>query len=281
MERIAWVGYDAKKGAESNPIYLSFGGRSMYDARESGHDYPVRLGILQRRLIASVAPEFSDRLKLSEQNQRVITLSAPEWTIMRRKVESATDPNAFDMRSRSLHQALQSIQTVIEEGSRHGYVPLTQRLYQFKITLCGIKPLIWRRIQVKNCTLDKLHEHIQTAMGWTNSHLHCFEIEGRRFGDPLLMEEDFDELNYHDSTSTKIREVVPRGGKRLGFEYKYDFGDSWVHAVLFEGCPRAQPGVRYPLCVEGATSLPARRLRRDFGLPGFPREPARRRQRRP
>jgi hypothetical protein len=49
-------------------------------------------------------------------------------------------------------------------------------VYQFKITLKEIQPPIWRRIQVKDCTLDNLHEHIQTAMGWTNSHLHKFEI---------------------------------------------------------------------------------------------------------
>src|SRR3954453_16966688 len=41
-------------------------------------------------------------------------------------------------------------------------------VYQFKITLLDSKPRIWRRIQVRDCTLDKLHEHIQTAMGWTN-----------------------------------------------------------------------------------------------------------------
>ena len=85
------------------------------------------------------------------------------------------------MRSRSLHQALELIQNVIEEESRNGYIPLTQRLYQFKITLRGLEPPIWRRIQVKNCTLDKLHEHIQTAMGWTNSHLHHFRIDGNAF----------------------------------------------------------------------------------------------------
>ena len=45
----------------------------------------------------------------------------------------------------------------------------TDTVYQFKITLLESQPPIWRRIQVKDCTLDKLHEHIQTAMGWTNS----------------------------------------------------------------------------------------------------------------
>ena len=62
-------------------------------------------------------------------------------------------------------------------------------VFQFKITLLGIEPPIWRRIQTKDCTLDKLHEHIQTAMGWTNSHLHQFKIDGVPYGDPQLIYE--------------------------------------------------------------------------------------------
>ena len=42
----------------------------------------------------------------------------------------------------------------------------SELLYQFKITLLDIKPAIWRRIQVPDCTLDELHEHIQAAFGW-------------------------------------------------------------------------------------------------------------------
>src|SRR5262249_7365278 len=41
-------------------------------------------------------------------------------------------------------------------------------VYQFKLTLLESHPPIWRRVQVQDCTLDELHEHIQTAMGWTN-----------------------------------------------------------------------------------------------------------------
>ena len=69
-------------------------------------------------------------------------------------------------------------------------------VYQFKITLLGAKPPIWRRIQIKDCTLDKLHEHIQTAMGWTNSHLHHFRLAERLYGDPQLMAENFEEMGY-------------------------------------------------------------------------------------
>jgi hypothetical protein len=129
-------------------------------------------------------------------------------------------------------------------------------LYQFRITLLNTQPPIWRRIQVMDCTLDKLHEYIQTAMGWTNSHLSHFKIGGRCYGEPMLMEETFAELKYLDSTTTMLHEVLPEDGKRFRFEYEYDFGDSWMHEVLFEGCPKTETGKRYPLCLEGAGACP-------------------------
>ena len=61
----------------------------------------------------------------------------------------------------------------------------TDTVFQFKITLLGSKPPIWRRIQVKDCTLDKLHELIQTVMGWTNSHLHHFKVGEQLYGDQI------------------------------------------------------------------------------------------------
>jgi len=63
-------------------------------------------------------------------------------------------------------------------------------LFQFKITLLEIKLAIWRRIQVRDCTLGELHEHIQTAMGWCIYHLHQFNIDGEQYGTPLP--DDFD-----------------------------------------------------------------------------------------
>ena len=51
------------------------------------------------------------------------------------------------------------------------------QVYQFKITLRDIKPPIWRRIQVpETYTFWDLHVAIQDAMGWSDYHLHEFEI---------------------------------------------------------------------------------------------------------
>lgn len=41
----------------------------------------------------------------------------------------------------------------------------TDLLFQFKITLLDIKPAIWRRIQVPDCTLADPHDYIQSALG--------------------------------------------------------------------------------------------------------------------
>ncbi len=145
-------------------------------------------------------------------------------------------------------------------------------VYQFKVTLKEIEPPIWRRIQVKDCTLDKLHEHIQTAMGWTNSHLHQFMIGGVRHGDPELIYEGWeDEEPPVNSLRTKISKIVPTEGKRFQFDYEYDFGDGWEHEILFEGFVPAEKGVRYPLCVEGARACPPEDVGGPYGYEEYVR----------
>ena len=143
------------------------------------------------------------------------------------------------------------------------------KLFQFKITLLDSEPAIWRRIQTRDCTLDKLHEHIQTAMGWTNSHLHQFEIEGERYGDLELLDCGEEAFDYFDSTVTKISEIVPKDGNQFHFVYEYDFGDCWRHEVLFEGCLRAEKGARYPVCLEGERSCPPEDVGGIVGYVGF------------
>jgi pRiA4b ORF-3-like protein len=56
-------------------------------------------------------------------------------------------------------------------------------IYQLKITLRGISPLIWRRLLVSaDASIADLHDILQLVMGWTNSHLHRFLIHGKEYG---------------------------------------------------------------------------------------------------
>lgn len=221
--------------------------------------FPLNLTHARRRLLAELLPDLANRLKTDEAASRTIRFTAKELHQIIAKCEAAM-PKAT---KRKVQDALQHVvEAAVKALHRHNeggiaQIPTPQRLYQFKITLRGIQPPIWRRIQVKDCTLDKLHEHIQTSMGWTNSHLHRFEIGGVCYGDPELLCEGFlDDEPPVNSLRIKISQIVPPDGKRFRFDYEYDFGDRWRHSILFEGCLRAEKVLRYPLCVEGQRACP-------------------------
>lgn len=58
-------------------------------------------------------------------------------------------------------------------------------VYQLKITLVGVEPAIWRRMQVPSTIpLCCLHDAFQAVLGWTDSHLHQFEKDGKYWGVP-------------------------------------------------------------------------------------------------
>jgi hypothetical protein len=216
----------------------------------------VLLTQAQRKVVADLLPKFSDRLKLDEKNPRMISFTPKELESIKDKAEAARPHAENGMTQNSLRHVVDVVTKALEEAEGIGSIPASERLYQFKITLLESQPPIWRRIQVKDSTLDKFHERIQTAMGWTNSHLHQFEIDGERYGDPELLDDGFEDFECVDSTVTKISEIVPKNGKRFQFKYEYDFGDGWEHEVLFEGCLKAEKGGRYPVCVEGERNCP-------------------------
>jgi hypothetical protein len=145
----------------------------------------------------------------------------------------------------------------------------TQQVYRFKITLLDIKPPIWRRIEVSDATLDNLHEHIQTAMGWTNSHLHQFEIEGRRYGVPELLDDDWGDSDFIDSTKIRLRKLLENKQKRFRFLYEYDFGDGWRHEIVYEGAEPVEAGAKYPRCIAGARACPPEDSGGPWGYAGF------------
>jgi hypothetical protein len=218
---------------------------------------PLNLTHAQRKVLAGVLPSLADRLKIDEAASRTVQFTLKEVREIAAKCQAAVPKAENGMVRNSLRHITEAAAKAIDNSHGIGGIPAAERVYQFKVTLKGIKPPIWRRIQTKDCTLDKLHEHIQTAMGWTNSHLHQFEIGGVRHGDPELIYEGWeDEEPPVNSRRLKISKIVPQDGKRLSFDYEYDFGDGWEHEIVFEGCLRADKGTRYPLCVEGERACP-------------------------
>lgn len=127
-------------------------------------------------------------------------------------------------------------------------------IYQLKITLRGIRPPIWRRVQVRSDELlEHLHYVIQLSMGWTNSHLHSFQIQGVEYGVPMP-EFDMDGMEVRDEAKVKLCKIIP--GEKFKFSYLYDFGDSWEHDVLVEKVMEANPDTNYPVCIKAKRACP-------------------------
>ena len=133
-------------------------------------------------------------------------------------------------------------------------------LFRFKITLHDIKPPIWRRVQVPDCTLGNLHTLIQAAMGWENCHLHQFIVDGVRYGVPEP------ELNLKNESRVLISEIVSKNGK---FLYEYDFGDGWLHDIVFEGHSPIDLGRNYPVCLDGSRACPPEDVGGPWGYADF------------
>ena len=102
--------------------------------------------------------------------------------------------------------------------------PDASAVHQFKVTLQNTRPLVWRRIQVRASTiLPRLHDTIQVAMGWTDSHPRQVIINGVEYG---LPDPDFAD-DMRSEQRIKLERVVTTEKDR--FVYAYDFGDSWTH----------------------------------------------------
>lgn len=131
-------------------------------------------------------------------------------------------------------------------------------IYQFRITLLGISPVIWRRIQVPVLyTFWDLHVAVQDAMGWLDYHLHVFSFEpsaGKRAIEIGIPDEDDPRSSIIAGWTADIADQFIRPGVRA--LYEYDFGDGWEHEVLLESIQLREPKIRYPRCIAGERACP-------------------------
>ena len=154
------------------------------------------------------------------------------------------------------------------------------KAYQIKIKLIDSEPLIWRRVIVPaEITFKRLHDTIQFAMGWWDSHLYEFEFPEEKLR-ITCDDESFDEWKYYSakyktvkptkkedplgiigrmlesklkkSQSTKIDKYL---AKYTTFEYVYDFGDHWQHKIQIERVIDDYP-FGYPQVLEGDGACP-------------------------
>jgi hypothetical protein len=139
-----------------------------------------------------------------------------------------------------------------------------QDIYGIKVTLLGTKPPIWRRLLVPaSMTLAKLHDILQTAMGWHDCHMHEFRAGERHFGRP-----DPEDISMgtqvENERNIRLSSVLRRPGAKL--IYTYDFGDNWEHAIVLEKLLPLLPDMNSPICIDGSLACPPDDC---GGIPGF------------
>jgi Plasmid pRiA4b ORF-3-like protein len=124
---------------------------------------------------------------------------------------------------------------------------------ELKVSLRHIVPQIWRKLRVPaELDLEELHEVLQIAFGWSNSHLHSYQVGS------FCFRSDFgeqDESFYIDEAAAHLGAVARNG---TSFTYEYDFGDGWQHDIAIErviaGGTLASPS---PIeCLDGKRSCP-------------------------
>ena len=133
-----------------------------------------------------------------------------------------------------------------------------------RIQLDDVEPAVVRHVEVPlTIRLDRLHLVLQTAMGWTNSHLYEIRLRDIGWGrpDPYFGDGPL------DASKARLIDVLEDVGAR-SLKYLYDFGDGWEHSVRIERLTDALPGIAYPRLIEATGRCPPE----DVGGPSGYRE---------
>jgi hypothetical protein len=126
------------------------------------------------------------------------------------------------------------------------------------VHLLGIEPKISRTLELPMAlNLAQLHDVLQAAFGWADTHLHEFIIGGLVYGAPEL-DEGFTERRTFEATGVRMADLrFPNdpNDDSLTILYDYDFGDNWQHVIRLERVP-SEEGVKYPRCIDASRSGP-------------------------
>lgn len=134
---------------------------------------------------------------------------------------------------------------------------------RLRITLIDLDPSPWREVEVPlSMTFKGLHETIQAAFLWFDSHLWEFKFASRRYGIPF--DEDFGGDKVYNANTTRLVKLRDSGVKE--FLYTYDMGDNWEHHIEIIDLFDAPTGSRLPTFLGGQWRTPPEDI---GGVPGF------------
>jgi hypothetical protein len=132
--------------------------------------------------------------------------------------------------------------------------------YRIRVDLDRARPPIWRRLDVRSdATLDVVHQVLQAAFAWTDSHLHRFALGGSPFdshSELFLCPYDVEEGEDSGTPASEMRldETLQEPGDVL--RYVYDYGDSWELTLRLEQVLPAAEQAPTAACVDGRRATP-------------------------
>jgi hypothetical protein len=132
--------------------------------------------------------------------------------------------------------------------------------YRVRVDLAGTKPPLWRRLELaSDLFLGEVHEVLQAAFGWTDSHLHRFGSGPEYYGDDTeyyLCAFDVDEGQPGvPEGQVRLDEVLADADDKLW--YVYDFGDDWRHILELEAVLSRDGSAPRAVCTGGRRAGPA------------------------
>lgn len=108
----------------------------------------------------------------------------------------------------------------------------------------------------RDLNFAQLHEVIQAAFGWTNSHLHQFVVGGLIVGAPEFDEDGISDRQTFEATRVFLRDLDFMHWPEPRILYEYDFGDGWRHWIEFETELPVAANEAYPQLIDGARHGP-------------------------
>ena len=74
-------------------------------------------------------------------------------------------------------------------------------------------------------------------------------------------------MGMKSARGVKLGQVVTNQGQV--FTYQYDFGDDWQHDIVVEEIGSPQPGVNYPVLIDGSRACPPEDCGGPWGYGGL------------
>jgi len=135
-------------------------------------------------------------------------------------------------------------------------------VYRVRVDIDDADPPIWRRIDLRSdLTLDVVHQVLQVAFDWTDSHLHRFSLGGGAFdwdSQLFLCPYDVVEADFEDdgfpAAETHLDETLTATGDAL--HYLYDYGDNWELTLRLEQVRPAEGACAAAVVVDGERAAP-------------------------